>query len=102
VAARPRTGRLLAVLGEMRELGPLAEQSHRVVGQRARELFDGVVVIDVGHGRTLAEAAGAELVPSREDALNWVRAHAVEGDVVLVKASHGVRLDELVKELTAA
>jgi UDP-N-acetylmuramoyl-tripeptide--D-alanyl-D-alanine ligase len=102
VAARPRNGRLLAVLGEMRELGPLAEQSHRIVGERAREVFDGVAVVDVGHGRVLAEAASAELVADRGAAAAWVRGHAASGDVVLVKASHGVRLDELVRELTAA
>jgi UDP-N-acetylmuramyl pentapeptide synthase len=86
----------------MRELGPLAEQSHRIVGERAREVFDGVAVVDVGHGRVLAEAASAELVADRGAAAAWVRGHAASGDVVLVKASHGVRLDELVRELTAA
>ena len=101
VAAKPRTGRLFAVLGEMRELGPLAEQSHSIVGQRAREIFDGIVVIDVGHGRALAEAAGADLVTTRAAAAEWIRGRAAPGDLVLVKASHGLRLDELVKELTA-
>jgi UDP-N-acetylmuramoyl-tripeptide--D-alanyl-D-alanine ligase len=102
VAARRRDGRLLAVLGEMRELGALAEQSHRIVGQRAREVFDDVAVVDAGHGRLLAEAASAELVADRAAAAGWVRSNAKTGDVVLVKASHGLRLDELVRELTAA
>jgi UDP-N-acetylmuramoyl-tripeptide--D-alanyl-D-alanine ligase len=102
VAAKPRAGRLYAVLGEMRELGGLAEQSHRIVGQRAREVFDGVCVVDGPHARILAEAAAADVVPDPAAAAGWVRAHAQPGDLVLVKASHGVRLDELVKELTAA
>src|SRR5690348_4716272 len=102
VAARPRSGRLLAVLGEMRELGALAEDSHRRVGQRAREVFDAVCVVDGAHARPLAEAAGADVVPDRAAAADWVRTNAKPGDRVLVKASHGVRLDELVKELTAA
>jgi len=102
VAGRPRSGRLLAVLGEMRELGPLAEESHRRVGRRAREVFDAVCVVDGVHGRPLAEAAGAEVVPDRAAAADWVRSHAQPGDRVLIKASRGVRLDELIKELTAA
>ena len=99
----PRRGRLLAVLGEMRELGGLADESHRVVGRRAAEVFDAVCVVDAGkHAPALAEAARAELVPDRAAAVEWVRRNAREGDRVLVKASHGVQLDEVVRELTGA
>jgi UDP-N-acetylmuramoyl-tripeptide--D-alanyl-D-alanine ligase len=97
---RPRSGRLLAVLGEMRELGGLAEESHRVVGLHAAKVFDAVCVIDGERARILAEAAGAEIVPNLAEAVLWVRRNAVEGDRVLVKGSHGIRLDEVVKELT--
>ena len=94
-----RAGRLLAVLGEMRELGPLAKEAHERVGARAREVFDEICVVDVGNGRLLAEAAGGQLVTDKAAAVRWVRDHAGEGDVVLVKASHGVALDEVVAEL---
>jgi UDP-N-acetylmuramoyl-tripeptide--D-alanyl-D-alanine ligase len=97
---RPRGGRLLAVLGEMRELGGLAEESHRVVGQHAARVFDAVCVVDGGRARILAEAAGGEIVANRAEAVLWVRRNAQEGDRVLIKGSHGIRLDEVVKELT--
>lgn len=96
----PRPGRLFAVLGEMRELGVLAEESHKRVGLRAREVFDAVTVVDTNLGRILAESAGAQLVPDRKAAADWVRRNARAGDRVLVKASHGVHLDEVVRELT--
>jgi len=99
VAERPHGGRLLAVLGEMRELGPIADQAHREVGRRAGQVFDAVCVVDVGRGALLAEAAGGELAANREAALAWVRAEARPGDTVLVKASHGVHLEELVMRL---
>jgi UDP-N-acetylmuramoyl-tripeptide--D-alanyl-D-alanine ligase len=102
LAELPRSGRLLAVLGEMRELGPLADESHRQVGERAREVFDAFCVVDTGHARQIAETGGGDLVADREAAAQWVRSHAQPGDRVLVKASHGVRLDKLVDELTAA
>jgi UDP-N-acetylmuramoyl-tripeptide--D-alanyl-D-alanine ligase len=101
LAERPRTGRLLALLGEMRELGCVATAAHEDVGRRAREVFDRVAVVDAGHGRLLAEAAGGELVADREAAVNWVRAVAGPGDVVLVKASHGIGLHEVVRRLVA-
>jgi len=102
--ARSAAGaRPLAVLGEMRELGAVADESHRRVGARAKEVFAAICVVDVGaYARALAEASSAELVPDREAAASWVRAHARPGDRVLVKGSHGVRLDELVKDLTSA
>jgi UDP-N-acetylmuramoyl-tripeptide--D-alanyl-D-alanine ligase len=96
---RPGGGRLIAVLGEMRELGSLAEDAHRRVGLRAAEVFDRVAVVDVGRGSLLADAAGAQLLPDRSAAEDWVRATARSGDRVLVKASHGVALYELVEEL---
>jgi UDP-N-acetylmuramoyl-tripeptide--D-alanyl-D-alanine ligase len=98
----PRQGRLLAVLGEMRELGGLAEAAHRKVGEQAAETFDAVCVIDSQLGRILADSAGAEVVPDRAAAAEWVRRNAREGDRVLVKASHGVNLEEVVRELTAS
>ncbi len=100
LAERPRAGKLLAVLGQMRELGALAEESHRQVGRRAAQVFDAVAVLDSDGGRILAEEAHAHLVPDRESAVVWVKNNARRGDVVLVKASHGARLDEVVKELT--
>lgn len=102
IAAGPRTGRLLAVLGEMRELGPLSEEAHRSVGKRAAEVFDAVAVVDGERTRPMAEAAGAIVVADREAAAAWVRQNAQPGDRVLVKGSHGVRLDELVRELTTS
>jgi UDP-N-acetylmuramoyl-tripeptide--D-alanyl-D-alanine ligase len=101
LAERPRQGRLLALLGEMRELGPLAPEAHERVGRRARELFDRVAVVDVGEGWRLAAAAGGELVPDREAGAAWVRNATGPGDVVLVKGSHGVALHEVVAQLVA-
>ncbi|HKB34303.1 MAG TPA: UDP-N-acetylmuramoyl-tripeptide--D-alanyl-D-alanine ligase [Candidatus Dormibacteraeota bacterium] len=100
LAESPRRGRLLAVLGQMAELGAISEESHRKVGLRAAEVFDAVCVLDGERARALAESAGAELVASRPAARDWVRGNAREGDRVLVKGSHSTHLDEVVRELT--
>ena len=102
LAESPRRGRLLAVLGQMAELGALSEESHRLVGSRAAEVFDAVCVLDGERARVLAESAGAELVSSRPAARDWVRRNAREGDRVLIKGSHSTHLDEVVRELTEA
>jgi UDP-N-acetylmuramoyl-tripeptide--D-alanyl-D-alanine ligase len=100
LAESPRRGRLLAVLGQMEELGALSEESHRRVGRRAAEVFDAVCVVDGALARILAESAGAELVADRPAAADWVRRNAREGDRVLIKASRGSGLDAVVRELT--
>jgi UDP-N-acetylmuramoyl-tripeptide--D-alanyl-D-alanine ligase len=102
IAERPHARPLLAVLGEMRELGALADDAHRRVGRRAAEVFDRICVIDVGYGRLMAEAADADLVADKQAAARWVREHAEPGSLVLVKASHGLALDELVRDLLPA
>jgi UDP-N-acetylmuramoyl-tripeptide--D-alanyl-D-alanine ligase len=102
MAESPRRGRLLAVLGQMGELGALSEEAHRRVGARAAQVFDALCVLDGESARILAESAGAELVESRPAARDWVRRNAREGDRVLIKGSHSTRLDEVVRELTEA
>ena len=85
----------------MRELGSLSEAAHRRVGQRAAEVFDAFSVVDGSHARAMAQAGGGEVVADRAAAAEWVKRNAVAGDRLLVKASHGLRLDQLVEELTA-
>lgn len=96
---RPRSGRLLAVLGEMRELGQAAPAAHELIGRQAREVFDEIAILDAGYGRLLAHAAGAVLVGDKPAVVRWARDRARPGDVVLVKASHGVGLQEVVREI---
>jgi UDP-N-acetylmuramoyl-tripeptide--D-alanyl-D-alanine ligase len=101
LSERSGSGRLLAVLGEMGELGTESQSSHEQVGKRAREVFDAVCVLERGRGRVLAESAGAELVPDRDAAVQWVRRTARAGDRVLVKGSHSLHLEMVVESLTA-
>ncbi|MGA8846538.1 MAG: UDP-N-acetylmuramoyl-tripeptide--D-alanyl-D-alanine ligase [Nocardioides sp.] len=99
---RSRTGRTIAVLGEMMELGGDHESGHREVGRAAAEAGVDLVVV-VGHGAGgIAREAGALgceviLTAGREDAAAWVRNNAGAADAVLVKASRAAAL-ELVAE----
>ncbi len=97
-------GRRLAVLGDMLELGAITESAHQELGARAAAL--GVeMLVSVGKLAALAagEAAkqGVEVraFDSNEDAAAFLRGELREGDLVLLKASRGMRFEEIAEAL---
>ncbi|MBD8608206.1 UDP-N-acetylmuramoyl-tripeptide--D-alanyl-D-alanine ligase [Aeromicrobium sp. CFBP 8757] len=94
-------GRAVAVLGAMLELGDDADDAHRRIGRLAAELgYARVVVVgDGAHG--IAEGAGAvaETVADVDVATHTLPASLSGDEVVLVKASRGVRLERVARAL---
>ncbi len=98
------TGRRIAVLGDMLELGPTEIDDHRDVGAYAASHgVDALVAVGPlsvamaeafgGQTRVVADAAAAAAA-----AVELVR----PGDVVLVKASRGIRLEAVAEALAGA
>lgn len=95
-----QTRRRAAVLGDMGELGELTVSAHRAIGALTGELhLDSVIAIGE-KARDIASAApNAQWFPSVEDALPAVRAAFTGGTAMLVKASHAMHFENIVKEL---
>lgn len=101
VAIGARRGRrTVAVLGEMRELGPTAYDEHVGVGRAAAALGVDVVVTVGAEAAGIAAGVGSQgsrseaiVTAGRDEALAWVRENVAGADVVLVKASRGVALE---------
>jgi UDP-N-acetylmuramoyl-tripeptide--D-alanyl-D-alanine ligase len=96
-------GRRIAVLGDMLELGPVEETSHRLVGRRVRDVAN--VLLTVGQrGRLIAEEALAfgmppdhvHIVEVSDEAIPILERVIEHGDFVLVKGSRGVHLDRII------
>jgi UDP-N-acetylmuramoyl-tripeptide--D-alanyl-D-alanine ligase len=89
-------GRRVAVLGDMRELGPGERELHAQVGAYARER--GVeLLVAVGE---LSRAYGGDVeVATAAEAAEVVGGLLREGDTVLVKASRGVGLEVVAEAL---
>jgi len=107
VAARRDAGRLVAVLGDMLELGGIAEEAHREIG-RAVVAAGADELVGVGHLALLAVEAAREagLAEARhattfEDTVAYLLKRLVPGDTVLVKGSRGMRLERVVDALVA-
>jgi len=99
-------GRKVAVLGDMLELGRYENLGHTKVGIRAAEVAD--VLVTVGkRGKIIARAAfdnglAQSKIHSFENsagAIELLLKFLLEKDVVLVKGSRGMRMDEIVAAL---
>ncbi len=92
--------RRAAVLGDMGELGELTVSAHRAIGVLTGELhLDSVIAIGE-KARDIASAApNARWYASVDDAMPVIRAAFTEGTAALVKASHAMHFENIVKEL---
>jgi UDP-N-acetylmuramoyl-tripeptide--D-alanyl-D-alanine ligase len=98
LAAMPAKRRIV-VAGEMLELGAAGEEMHRRVGEHIAGKKVDMLVGVRGLAQAMVDAATslgsrAIFVPSPEEAGEWLKQEAREGDVILLKASRGVKLEK--------
>jgi UDP-N-acetylmuramoyl-tripeptide--D-alanyl-D-alanine ligase len=91
--------RRIVVAGEMLELGPAGEEMHRQAGQHVAGKKIDVLLGVRGLAQAMVDSAKragihADFVASSEDAGEWLAREARDGDVVLLKASRGVKLEK--------
>jgi UDP-N-acetylmuramyl pentapeptide synthase len=98
-------GRRFAALGDMFELGPVAERAHRELGEEAaRQGVDVLFALGeyAGLVTDAARAAGiaeAHALGSHEAIADAVMAIMRPGDALLVKGSRGMRMENVIKAL---
>ena len=98
--------RKIAVLGDMLELGPYEEQGHEMVGLRAAQVADILVTLG-SRAHIYAKAARrAGMKPTQvfefeenTAIIEWLRTNLSKEDAVLLKGSHGLRMDRILAEL---
>jgi UDP-N-acetylmuramoyl-tripeptide--D-alanyl-D-alanine ligase len=99
-------GRKIAVLGDMLELGQYERQGHELVGVRASEIAD--ILITLGErAHVIAEAARKSGMKKTsiiefegvDEVVDWLNKNISNNDAVLIKGSHGLRMDRIVSAL---
>ena len=100
-----RSGRRVAVLGDMLELGFCAPAEHYLVGRIAAEKADAVLSYGPNSGRIVSGAlTGGMPVPmakaftDRAELLAAMKRMIKSGDVVLIKGSHGMHMDQILDQ----
>jgi UDP-N-acetylmuramoyl-tripeptide--D-alanyl-D-alanine ligase len=101
------TQRLIAVLGEMAELGPISEDEHDRLGELAARIRVDRLITVGATALAIARAAIREgmapedvaSVDTPEEALEDVRRSAVAGDLVLFKGSRVAGLERVAEAL---
>lgn len=100
-------GRLVAVLGDLLELGAQEVAGHEEVGRAAAQAEASVLVAFGPRSGAMARAARAGGVPADaileteapDEALAFLRTQVEAGDLVLFKASRGMRLERIADPL---
>ncbi|MEM6960908.1 MAG: UDP-N-acetylmuramoyl-tripeptide--D-alanyl-D-alanine ligase [Myxococcota bacterium] len=102
--ARLRTSRSVAILGDMLDLGALEDEAHRKVGERVAALGIGLFLATgklMRQAAHLAEAHGVSVVcvPDADAAAELAGRLCDEGDIVLVKGSRSMAMEQVVSAL---
>ncbi|HAO64641.1 TPA: hypothetical protein DCQ44_01525 [Candidatus Taylorbacteria bacterium] len=98
--------RKIAMLGDMMELGAHSSEAHREIGALAAHSCDILVAVGV-RSRRIAEAAMDEGLSEKnvyqfdeaQEAGVFIQNLIMEGDIILVKGSQSIRMEQAVKEI---
>jgi UDP-N-acetylmuramoyl-tripeptide--D-alanyl-D-alanine ligase len=93
-------GRRIAVLGDMRELGAAEARAHAEIVTEAVPSCDVLIAVGSAMSRACAEqAVPATVYATTDECAAAIRSMVREGDVVLVKASRGMKFEAIVAAL---
>lgn len=97
----PCSGRRIAVLADMLELGDAAQECHREIGEIAGEKVD--CLITMGQwADTVVQASGfsaSEALSTHEAIAHWLCENAQPDDCILVKGSRGMHMEKVIQQL---
>lgn len=102
------SGRCIAVLGDMLELGAYTEEGHRQVGKAAASVVDYLIGVGERAYFILDEAKKSGLSSektffyhSSDEAGHFLQSLIKSGDVILIKGSRKMKMEKIVQEIMA-
>ncbi len=102
------TGKKIAMLGDMMELGKFSAEEHRKIGKSAAGIVSRLITVGQRSRATADEAVANGLASNSIEAFdssNEAAKHVIDlikpGDIILIKGSQSVRMERVVKVLMA-
>lgn len=99
--------RKIAVLGDMLELGEYSTKAHEAVGNQAGTIVNWLITVGA-RAKFIADAAANQMSPERifsfslaAQAGQKLQELIEEGELILIKASQGMRLEKVTEEVMA-
>lgn len=104
LAQLPHTGRKIAVLADMLELGERSVPAHYELGKTAADMGVELLVCVGQRASDIARGAAEKGIPvqtcsTNQEASDYLNKQIRAGDAILVKGSRGMHTDEIVAEL---
>lgn len=100
------SGKKIAILGDMLELGGYSIEEHKKAGALAASVVDYLIVVGVRSRFIVEGALAADMAEKNifkfddaQKAGKFVETRIKSGDIILVKGSQGIRLEKAVLEL---
>ena len=99
--------RKIALLGDMLELGDASESGHGATGEWAADAGVSLLIAYGPNSAVMAEAAKKRGIATvhcqtAAEVLQYLQQSVRPGDAVLAKASHAMKLDEILADFYAA
>ena len=103
--AKTTAKRKIAVLGDMLELGEFSEELHRKVGEEVKKNKIDVLITVGNLGKIISDSAQNNDIEihqcdSNNEAVEVIKAIMKNNDIILVKASNGMKFKNIVEALT--
>lgn len=87
--------RKIAVLGDMKELGKISAEAHRIIGQLARQVTKNIVAI----GPLAKNFHAPHYFKTNEAAIAYLLKEIRVNDIILIKASRSMEFEKIVEKL---
>lgn len=109
IKGKKSKGRLIAVLGEMRELGRFSVGEHKKAGALVAQLGFDIIATVGSQAENLLEGANEEkeggqnylVFENSMEAGDWLKEEVSSDDVVYIKGSQGTRMEKVTKSILA-